>query len=119
MLLNYGNDILPEQWSNLNQNQIDALGRMLANGSEFVDWRSWLLSASMPWPYPTQTQLLELLYAYKKVDRKQDGYISKHAFLQVNNYLLQIYISIITNHTFTSLRLLFGFELKNQQHLRT
>jgi hypothetical protein len=83
ILLNYGNEILPEQWSNLSQTQIEQLSRMLSNGSEFVDWRSWLLAASMPWPYPTQTQLIELLYDYKRVDRQQSGYISKSAFLQV------------------------------------
>ena len=85
ILLNYGNEILPETWSNLNQIQIEQLSRMLSNGSEFVDWRSWLLAASMPWPYPTQTQLLDLLSAYKRTDRNQSGYISKSAFYQVYN----------------------------------
>lgn len=83
MLLNYGNDILPEQWSNLSHSQIESLARMLSNGSEFVDWRLWLLAASMPWPYPTQTQLLDLFYQYKRNDRLQSGYISKSVFLQV------------------------------------
>ena len=82
ILLNFGNEILPEQWSNLSQAQIEHLARMLASGSEFVDWRNWLLAASMPWKYPTQTQLLELLQLYKKVDRSQSGYISKTQFLQ-------------------------------------
>ena len=83
ILLNYGNEILPEQWSNLTQPQIEQLSRMLSNGSEFVDWRAWLLAASTPWPYPTQAQLVDLLYEYKRVDRQQSGYISKSAFLQV------------------------------------
>ena len=82
ILLNFGNEILPEQWSNLSQAQIEHLARMLASGSEFVDWRNWLLAASMPWKYPTQTQLLDLLQLYKKVDRSQSGYISKTQFLQ-------------------------------------
>ncbi len=82
ILLNFGNEILPEQWSNLSQAQIEHLARMLASGSEFVDWRNWLLAASMPWKYPTQTQLLDLLQLYKKADRSQSGYISKTQFLQ-------------------------------------
>ena len=56
---------------------------MLASGSEFIDWRHWLLAASMPWIYPTQTQLLELLKKYRQIDRKNSGFISKNVFLQV------------------------------------
>ena len=54
---------------------------MLASGSEFVDWRHWLLAASMPWVYPTQTQLLELLEQYKKTDKTLTGLITKNQFL--------------------------------------
>ena len=81
ILLNFGDEILPEQWSNLSQSQIEHLARMLASGSEFVDWRHWLLAASMPWVYPTQTELLNLLAEYKKVDRSQSGLITKEQFL--------------------------------------
>ena len=56
---------------------------MLASGSEFVDWRHWLLFASLPWVYPTQTQLLNLFYQYKKIDRNNSGFINKNAYLQV------------------------------------
>ena len=56
---------------------------MLASGSEFVDWRHWLLAASIPWPFPTQAQLLSLLESYKKADRKHTGYISEGTFLNV------------------------------------
>lgn len=60
---------------------------MLASGSEFIDWRHWLLAASMPWVYPTQTQLLEMLKKYRQVDRNNSGFISKNVFLQVINVL--------------------------------
>ena len=56
---------------------------MLASGSEFVDWRSWLLAASMPWIYPTQTQLLELLQLYRGADRANTGIIGKSTYLQI------------------------------------
>ena len=56
---------------------------MLASGSEFVDWRHWLLAASMPWPYPTQNQLLNLLHEYKKADRSHSNLISKDTFFTV------------------------------------
>jgi hypothetical protein len=56
---------------------------MLASGSEFVDWRHWLLFASLPWVYPTQTQLLDLLNRYKLEDRLSTGLISKNTFLKI------------------------------------
>jgi hypothetical protein len=59
------------------------LAKILASGSEFIDWRHWLLAASMPWVYPTQTQLLDMLKKYRQVDRNNTGFISKNAFLQV------------------------------------
>jgi hypothetical protein len=83
ILLNYGSEILPEQWSNLGQNQIEALARMLSSGSEFVDWRHWLLFGSLPWTFPTQTELLNLFFKYKQVDKGNTGFISKSVFLQV------------------------------------
>jgi hypothetical protein len=56
---------------------------MLAAGSEFVNWRSWLLAASTPWTYPTQTQLLDILDNFKAIDLDNLGYISRRAFLKV------------------------------------
>ena len=84
ILLNYGSEVLPDQWSNLTQSQIEFLAKMLASGSEFVDWRHWLLAACVPWPFPTQTQLLEMLDKYKKADRVHSGFISKSTFMHVS-----------------------------------
>ena len=63
--------------------KIEMLAKMLASGSEFVDWRHWLLAASMPWPFPTQTQLLDLLKSYRKIDSNVTGLIDKNTFLDV------------------------------------
>jgi hypothetical protein len=57
---------------------------MLASGSEFIDWRNWLLAASMPWIYPTQTQLLDQLKLYRSVDQTNSGFLTKNQFLQVS-----------------------------------
>ena len=59
---------------------------MLANGSEFVNWRHWLLFASAPWPYPTQTALINLLDSYKRIDVSNIGYIDRESFLHVKIY---------------------------------
>ncbi len=56
---------------------------MLANGSEFVDWRHWLLFASVPWPWPSQSQLLNQLSTYKSIDRDNTGLISREDFIEV------------------------------------
>jgi hypothetical protein len=63
---------------------VEALAKMLSNGSEFVDWRHWLLFASMPWPYPTQNELLALLTKYKAADIPNSGLISKTTFFEVH-----------------------------------
>ncbi len=56
---------------------------MLANGSEFVDWKHWLLYASAPWPYPSQSALLTLLSKYKSIDTQKTDYITKETFMKV------------------------------------
>ena len=81
--LNYGTEVLPENWSNLNQTQVESLAKMLSNGSEFVDWRHWLLFASVPWPWPTQSQLLEQLSVYKSIDKDNTGLICRDDFIDV------------------------------------
>jgi hypothetical protein len=63
--------------------KIESLAKMLANGSEFVDWKHWLLFASVPWPYPTQTQLLHQLSTYKTLDNFNAGLISREEFFEV------------------------------------
>lgn len=56
---------------------------MLSNGSEFINWRLWLLFASQPWPHPTQQELLDLLSMYFRHDSNQTGFISRAAFIDV------------------------------------
>lgn len=79
--LNYGTEVMPENWSNLSQTQVEALAKMLSNGSEFVDWRHWLLYASVPWPYPTQHDLLETLKYYRNISKTSD-YINEDEFMR-------------------------------------
>jgi hypothetical protein len=83
ILLNYDNEILPDQWANLNPRQIESLGKILAAGSEFVDWRLWLLASSGPFPFPTQSQLLELLHKYKLADRGNSRLLDKNTFMKI------------------------------------
>ena len=59
---------------------------MLANGSEFINWRFWLLYASQPWPHPTQQELLHLLFTYIEHDANHSGFISRKNFTEVSVY---------------------------------
>ncbi len=74
---------LPEAWANLDQIQVELLASMLSNGSEFINWRLWLLFASQPWPHPTQQELLNLLYTYAEYDTDHSGVITRSTFHEV------------------------------------
>ncbi|CAF2636731.1 unnamed protein product [Rotaria sp. Silwood2] len=78
-----GQRLLPEAWSNLDQIQIESLATMLSNGSEFINWRLWLLFASQPWPHPTQQELLNLLFTYAEHDTDHSGFISRTTFNEI------------------------------------
>lgn len=56
---------------------------MLSNGSEFINWRLWLLFASQPWPYPTQQELLNLLFTYAEHDTDHSGFIARSTYYEV------------------------------------
>lgn len=56
---------------------------MLSNGSEFINWRLWLLFASQPWPYPTQQELLNLFFTFAEHDTDRSGFISRETFNNV------------------------------------
>ncbi|CAF4651988.1 unnamed protein product [Rotaria sp. Silwood1] len=78
-----GQRLLPEAWSNLDQIQIESLATMLSNGTEFINWRLWLLFASQPWPHPTQQELLNLLFTYAERDNDHSGFISRTTFNEI------------------------------------
>lgn len=56
---------------------------MLSNGTEFINWRLWLLFASQPWPHPTQQELLNLLFTYVENDTDHSGFISRSIYNKV------------------------------------
>jgi hypothetical protein len=61
---------------------------MLSNGSEFINWRMWLLFASQPWPHPTQKELLDLLFTYAEQDSDHSGFISRVTYNEVRDVIL-------------------------------
>uniref|UniRef100_A0A672J1U1 Sperm flagellar 2 n=1 Tax=Salarias fasciatus TaxID=181472 RepID=A0A672J1U1_SALFA len=55
----------------------------LTNDRNLVDWRRFLLSAALPWPFPSVTQLLDALKHFKEADTEHTGYINEVQYSQV------------------------------------
>uniref|UniRef100_A0A3B5AP37 Sperm flagellar 2 n=1 Tax=Stegastes partitus TaxID=144197 RepID=A0A3B5AP37_9TELE len=56
---------------------------LLMDGYELIDWRRFLLSAALPWPFPSLTQLLAVRQRFKAADAGDAGYIHKEQYLQI------------------------------------
>uniref|UniRef100_A0A672IYT4 Sperm flagellar 2 n=1 Tax=Salarias fasciatus TaxID=181472 RepID=A0A672IYT4_SALFA len=54
----------------------------LTNDRNLVDWRRFLLSAALPWPFPSVTQLLDALKHFKEADTEHTGYINEVQYSQ-------------------------------------
>jgi hypothetical protein len=75
-----------------------------------VNWRHWLLIASMPWDFPTQTELLSQLERYKSQDANQTGYISREILVKVIHFVCDNRDNRISIKSMFFLRYLFGFK---------
>uniref|UniRef100_A0A672MF78 Calponin-homology (CH) domain-containing protein n=1 Tax=Sinocyclocheilus grahami TaxID=75366 RepID=A0A672MF78_SINGR len=65
-----GSDVLPDPWMHITPSQM-------------LDWRQFLLSAALPWPFPSQTQLLKTLQRYRAVDTAGTGLITQEQYAQI------------------------------------
>lgn len=63
--------------------QMLEMANVLAQDSEVLDWRLFLLSAALPWPLASKQQLLQLLTSYQAADPQATGYITQEQFMQV------------------------------------
>uniref|UniRef100_A0A8C9V7Y1 Sperm flagellar 2 n=1 Tax=Scleropages formosus TaxID=113540 RepID=A0A8C9V7Y1_SCLFO len=75
--LDMGSDALPELWSNLSASQVTC-----CQDSEVLDWRRFLLSAALPWPLPSQSQLLEVLDRFRATDSQGTGFVTEELYRQ-------------------------------------
>ncbi|XP_067295685.1 sperm flagellar protein 2 isoform X2 [Pseudorasbora parva] len=78
-----GRDVLPQPWMHITRSQVDELVCVLAQDSEMLDWRQFLLSAALPWPLPSQTQLLKTLQRFRAVDTAGTGLVTQQQYTQV------------------------------------
>ncbi|CAH2296490.1 sperm flagellar 2 isoform X4 [Pelobates cultripes] len=81
--MNIGNDVLPDLWMNLSVSEIQEITSALSLNSDVVNWRTFLLSASLPWPYPSSSQLLDTLHKFQNIDEGRSGSINEESYNQV------------------------------------
>ncbi|XP_059500967.1 sperm flagellar protein 2 isoform X2 [Stegostoma tigrinum] len=81
--LDLGTDQLPDQWSSISYSQVLDIARMLTPESDFLDWRRFLLSAALPWPYPSLAELLDTKRRFQTVDFAETGFVTKEQYDQV------------------------------------
>ncbi|KAM8886989.1 sperm flagellar protein 2 isoform 2-T2 [Spinachia spinachia] len=88
--VNMGRNTLPELWLN-NETQLLEIVSLLKDCCELIDWRQFLLSAALPWPFPTSSQLLVVLQRFKAADSGNTGYVNEEQYLQVSTDIIQIF----------------------------
>ncbi|KAK2492976.1 hypothetical protein MC885_017740, partial [Smutsia gigantea] len=80
--LNFGTNNFPSSWMHLTQPELQELTSLLTVNSEFVDWRKFLLVISLPWPVPSEEELLETLQRFRAVDVEQLGTVTFKQYMQ-------------------------------------
>uniref|UniRef100_A0A3Q3M832 Sperm flagellar 2 n=1 Tax=Mastacembelus armatus TaxID=205130 RepID=A0A3Q3M832_9TELE len=80
--VNRSRNTLPELWINKNETQWMEIVYLLTDDYELIDWRRFLLSAALPWPVPSLSQLLVVLRHFKAADPGKSGYINEKQYLQ-------------------------------------
>ncbi|XP_068594487.1 sperm flagellar protein 2 [Brachionichthys hirsutus] len=75
-------DALPEPWINKTETQVMEIVSLLKDELDLIDWRRFLLSAALPWPFPSLSQLLAVLQRFKAADAGSTGFINEEQYLQ-------------------------------------
>ncbi|XP_073537693.1 sperm flagellar protein 2 isoform X2 [Phyllobates terribilis] len=78
-----GDDALPDVWMHLSLPEIQEITSALSDGSDSINWRKFLLSASCPWPYPTLPELLSTLQRFKAADDSGSDIVHQELYSQV------------------------------------
>ncbi|KAM9743741.1 sperm flagellar protein 2 [Menidia menidia] len=81
--VNMGRDTLPVLWMSMNTTQLLEIVSLLTDEYKLIDWRQFLLSAALPWPFPSLTQLLDVLRRLKEADVDNTGYVDEEQYLEI------------------------------------
>lgn len=78
--LSHGTEQLPDMWLQATNHQIESLALHLSADGEYVDWHLLMLHIAQPWPIPTQSQLLDTLFAFRQMDQMSTDFVSKEQY---------------------------------------
>ncbi|KAM4577090.1 sperm flagellar protein 2-like [Odontesthes bonariensis] len=81
--ISMGRNTLPVPWMGMNETKLMEIVSLLTDSFELIDWRRFLLSAALPWPFPSLTQLLDVLKSFKVADAGNTDYVNKEHYLQI------------------------------------
>ncbi|RVE68015.1 hypothetical protein OJAV_G00087500 [Oryzias javanicus] len=84
--INMGRHSLPKLWVD-NQTLLGEIVSLLTDSNDQIDWRRFLLCASLPWPVPSLAQLLYALQSFKLADVNETGFINEEQYLQMELWL--------------------------------
>uniref|UniRef100_A0A3B3CI04 Sperm flagellar 2 n=1 Tax=Oryzias melastigma TaxID=30732 RepID=A0A3B3CI04_ORYME len=82
--INMGKHNLPKTSLSL---QLGEIVSVLTDSNDRIDWRRFLLCASLPWPVPSLAQLLYALQSFKLADVYETGFINEEQYLQMELWL--------------------------------
>ncbi|XP_061134397.1 sperm flagellar protein 2-like, partial [Syngnathus typhle] len=102
---------LPEPWENISETQLKEIISLLSDGYKHIDWRRFLVSAAIPWPFPSLTQLLLVRKQFKAADTGDTGYISEEQYNQTKLWFSSESEQSVPEDSFQPLN-------KRQAHLR-
>ncbi|XP_023814061.1 sperm flagellar protein 2 [Oryzias latipes] len=90
-----GRHSLPKLWVD-NQTWLREIVSLLTEANDLIDWRQFLLYASLPWPVPSLAQLLFTLQSFKVADAKETGFINEEQYLQTELWLTYEGVQILS-----------------------
>ncbi|XP_061586232.1 sperm flagellar protein 2-like [Cololabis saira] len=77
-----GRNTVPKPWMGNTEAKWAEIVPLLKVDYELIDWQRFLLSAALPWPFPSLTQLLVVLGRFKVADVAGTGYIKEEQYLK-------------------------------------
>uniref|UniRef100_UPI00358F8E11 sperm flagellar protein 2-like n=1 Tax=Myxine glutinosa TaxID=7769 RepID=UPI00358F8E11 len=85
------NNILPEGWENVNISKIEILCTALSAGTEFINWRKFLVAVAEIFPTPSLLQLMESLANFSLFDEHNVGCVTQEEFENIQCWFEDIY----------------------------
>nr|XP_047123942.1 sperm flagellar protein 2-like isoform X2 [Hydra vulgaris] len=74
---NFGIDYVAEKWKNLSLSTIEKITDAVSTNTEYVNWKTFLLSISEPFPLPTAFDLKKALDDFLEIDQARLGVLCK------------------------------------------